>query len=117
MPDIPFHLARAQGIGYRKLYRAALPFLARSPVDPAGPIALDVFSYSNETMLPEQVASIRSFIRHAGRPRRFVVVSDGSHSRRSLEILRSIDSSVVVSTAEEWVPEDVPAGIREYLTQ
>ena len=117
MPDIPFHLARAQGHGYRRLYRAALPLLSRSKVDAAGSIALDVFSYSNETMLPEQVASIRSFIRHAGRPRRFVVVSDGSHSSRSLQILRNIDPCVGLSTSAEWVPANVPAGIRRYLSE
>jgi hypothetical protein len=48
-------------------------------------------------MLPEQVASIRSFLRHAGRPLKFTVVSDGSHSDASLRLLRRVDPSVVVT--------------------
>lgn len=76
-----------------------------------------VFSYSNEEMLPEQIASIRSFIRHAGRPRRFTVVSDGTHSPASIELLRSIDESVVVSSAADWVPANVPAEMRPYLSE
>ncbi len=56
-------------------------------------IPYQVVSYSSEAMFPEQVASNRSFIRHAGRPEKFTVVSDGSHSEESVRLLQSIDPS------------------------
>jgi hypothetical protein len=75
---------------------------------------MEVFAYSNEENLPEQVASIRSFLRHVGRPGRFVVVSDGSHTGGSIRLLERIDPSVcVVKTA--GVPPELPEKVRSYL--
>ncbi|MGA9607717.1 MAG: hypothetical protein WBR21_11940, partial [Rouxiella badensis] len=72
----------------RAAYLASLPVLLRAIVKPKQSLPLDVFSYSGEATLPEQILSIRSFVRHAGRPGRFVVVSDGTHTRRSIDLLR-----------------------------
>jgi len=65
-------------------------------------------------MLPEQVASIRSFLRHVGRPTSFTVVSDGSHSDRSIRLLKRVDLSVSVATAPP-APPGLPAKLENYL--
>jgi hypothetical protein len=96
LPNFGYHLARLHGHIVRSLYKLFLGLIARRPIRPAGSIDLDVFAYSSEISLPEQVASIRSFLRYAGRPRNFTVVSDGSHSPASIRLLEEIDPSVRV---------------------
>ena len=115
MPNYGYHLARIEGGFRRAAYRALLPAIAKRPVPAAGEIPLEVYSYSGEAALPEQIASIRSFVRYAGRPARFTVVSDGSYSQRSLELLRSVDPSVAVSNAAEWIPDSTPSELIPYL--
>jgi hypothetical protein len=113
MPNYGYHLARAKGWAVREMYRALLR--AHSRIEPAGAFPLEVFSYSGESALPEQVASIRSFLRHVGRPRMFNVVSDGSYSDSSKRLLQDIDPSVSVRDAADWVPKDLPDNIYPYL--
>lgn len=114
MPNYGYHLARAEGRFLHSAYNRLLSQIVRRPVQIAREIPLDVFSYSSENRLAEQVASIRSFLRYAGRPYRFVVVSDGSHSAKSIELLGQIDASVSV----EQVPpprSEAPASFASYL--
>jgi len=96
LPNFGYHFARLRGRVARRFYFWLLPLIVRRRLSPVRSIDLDVFAYSSEQALPEQVASIRSFLRHVGRPQRFVVVSDGSHSARSLRLLEAIDRSVAV---------------------
>lgn len=95
-PNIGYHLARSHGAFSRRIYRFLLPLIVRLPIRPARMLDLDVFAYSNEENLPEQVASIRSFLKHAGKPVRFIVFSDGSHTDRSIRLLEKIDAIVSV---------------------
>jgi hypothetical protein len=113
MPNYGYHLARAKGRIVRAAYRALLR--AHSRIEPARSFPLEVFSYSGESALPEQVASIRSFLRHVGRPKMFNVVSDDSYSEASKRILQDIDPSISVREAADWVPKDLPANIYPYL--
>lgn len=113
--NVPYHYALAEGKIVRNLYRAALPMLAR-PVDVTRQIPLEVFSYSGEQTLPEQVASIRSFLKHAGRPKRFTVVSDGSYREKSVILLEKIDDCVRVQRTPPPLPAGLPEKIRSYLT-
>jgi len=115
MPNLGYHLARLHGSIVRSLYRIFLPLIVRRPVRACGSIALEVFSYSGESALPEQIASIRSFLRHVGRPARFTVVSDGSHSKRGVSLLERIDQVVSVRMAMEPPPADLPEKLRTYL--
>ena len=94
MPNFGYHLARWKGNALRKLYRALLPIIVRRRINPPRDLPLRVFAYSNEEMLPEQVRSIRSFIRNVGRPKNFTVISDGSHSERSVRLLEQADRPV-----------------------
>jgi hypothetical protein len=116
MPNYGYHLARAEGNATRRMYRARLASLARVRIATGAQIPLEVFSYSGENSLPEQVASIRSFLKYVGRPNRFTIVSDGTLSDRGRDILRSVDSVVTISDSTSWAPKDTPNGIHRYLT-
>ncbi|HEV2804047.1 MAG TPA: hypothetical protein VGW57_03855 [Chthoniobacterales bacterium] len=113
MPNYGYHLARAKARAVRGTYRALLRALPK--IEPARAFPLEVFSYSGQAALPEQVASIRSFLRHVGRPKMFNVVSDGSYSDSSKRLLQDIDPSVVVREAADWIPGNLPAAIYPYL--
>ncbi|HYJ05234.1 MAG TPA: hypothetical protein VEX43_08870 [Chthoniobacterales bacterium] len=113
MPNFGYHFARAEGGTVRAFYRAFLHRL--SAIETTRAFPLEVFSYSGEAALPEQVASIRSFLRHVGRPAHFTVVSDGTYSEQSRRLLKQLDPSVSVSDASEWIPSDLPEEIQPYL--
>jgi len=113
-PNFSYHFALRFGNGLRRLYRALLPIRLLSKPKPQRSFPFEVFAYSSESMLPEQVASIRSFLRHVGRPRSFTVVSDGSHSDRSIRLLKSVDRSVSVTTAQPALP-GLPPRLESYL--
>ena len=98
MPNFGYHFARFEGNLVRRLYRAFLPRVLARTIAPRASIPFDVFSYSGHTSLPEQIASIRSFLKHSGRPKQFTVVSDGSYSKEDIELLNRVDPSVVVQS-------------------
>ena len=114
MPNFGYHLARWKGNILRRFYRALLPVIVRSQLIPPRGVTFDVFAYSSEEMLPEQIASIRSFLRYVGRPKNFTVVSDGSHSTRSVRLLEQVDPSVSVTKVSE-LPTGLPAKFQHYL--
>lgn len=115
LPNFGYHLARAKGRVLRRIYTALLPVIVRRRVHSPRAVALDVFAYSNEQMLPEQIRSIRSFLRHVGRPRSFTVVSDGSHTERSIRLLTQVDPNVTVRAAATNISNELPHKFREYL--
>ena len=113
MPNYGYHLARAKARAVRGLYRAWLRALPA--IEPPRSFPLEVFSYSGESALAEQVASLRSFLRHVGRPAMFNVVSDGTYSESSRRLLREIDPCISVRDVADWVPQDLPENIYPYL--
>ena len=88
--------------------------IVRSELHPPRDVSFDVFAYSSEQMLPEQIASIRSFLRYVGRPKSFTVVSDGSHSSRSVGLLAQVDGRVSVTQRSE-LPRGLPQRLEQYL--
>jgi hypothetical protein len=114
--NVPYHSARLEGTIARSLYRAALPLIVRQTIHVARELSFNVFAYSGEDTLPEQVVSIRSFLTYAGRPKQFVVLSDGSYTRTSVELLEKIDNSVRVQTNPPPLPPGLPDTIQSYLT-
>jgi hypothetical protein len=114
--NVPYHSARLEGTIARYLYRAALPMIVRQTVRVPREVPFNVFAYSGENTLPEQVASIRSFLTYAGRPKQFVVVSDGSYTRTSINLLEKIDNAVRVQTTPPPLPPGLPNKIQSYLT-
>src|SRR5438552_5807998 len=116
MPNYGYHLARAKGNAARAIYRVLLPLITRHRIPAPEGVPCNVVSYSGERNLPEQVASIRSFLKYVGRPRRFTIVSDGTLSGRSSNILKSLDSVISISPSAQWLPKDLPTKIYPYLT-
>ena len=114
--NLPYHSARLEGKIARSLYRAALPMIARRHPPSARKLPFDVFAYSGENTLPEQAASIRSFLTYAGRPKQFVVVSDGSYTSTSIELLEKIDNTVRVQKILPSLPPGLSGKIQSYLT-
>src|SRR5438552_1391672 len=96
-----YHLARTQGRLVQRVYESFLPLITGRKIRCARRISVDVFAYSGQRRLAEQVASTRSFLRHAGRPNRFVVVSDGTYTPESIELLRRVDECVSVESVPE----------------
>lgn len=115
-PNFGYHRARAEAGIARAAYAAALPVLAQRQIELRGELPFEVYSYSGQHTLPEQVASLRSLLRYAGRPRKFTVVSDGTYSPRSRALLRSISDVVQIADVPAFVPSDFPAPLRSYLT-
>src|SRR5437660_4637476 len=115
--NAPYHSARLEGKIVRALYRAALSAIVRRPLRVSRKLPFDVFAYSGENNLPEQVASIRSFLANAGRPKQFTVVSDGSYSDSSLELLQKIDNCVRVQRDAPPLPAGLPENVHSRLTE
>ena len=114
LPNFAYRSARWLGNAWRGLYLAFLPIILRFRPTPPRSFPFEVFAYSNDEMLPEQVASIRSFLRHVGQPKRFTVVSDGSHSQRSIRLLKNVNRSVSVETVSPAGP-GLSAKLESYL--
>ena len=66
MVNVGYHTARIQGKMMRSLYQAVLPQIVKLPISQTQKIPISVYALSCERDLPEQVASLRSFIRYAG---------------------------------------------------
>jgi len=115
IPNFGYHFARWEGQLRRQLYRASLAATVARKINPPADLPLNVYSYSNEAMLPEQIRSIRSLLRHAGRPQNLTVVSDGTHQPRGIELLENIDPIVRVRPVEEFCPANLPAEFRHYV--
>lgn len=116
LPNFSYHFARLEGAWRRQAYRALLPAIVRRPVRAPRQVPVSVFAYSNEDSVPEQVRSIRSFLRHVGRPATYTVVSDGSHSEETTRLLQTIDPVVSVRPSGEQLPPDLPERFRHYVT-
>ena len=117
MPNYGYHTARAEGRVARRIYQSLLPIIPSFAVLPPTEVPLEVFSYSGDAGMPEQVASIRSFLQFVGRPRSFTVVSDGTHSSRSSRILRALDRSVrVTGPLPVGDASALPPAFHAYLT-
>src|SRR5438105_13685177 len=110
MWNFGYHLARVRGGVAREAYRLLLPMIVRRRIDPPRTLDIDVFAYSNEAMLPEQIASVRSFLKYVGRPNNFTIVSDGSHCRRAVSLLQLIDSCIRLADARDFLPQPLFSG-------
>ena len=113
--NAPYHSARLEGKIARTLYCATLPLIVGRRISVERELSFDALSYSGESTLPEQVASIRSFLTYAGRPKRFTVVSDGSYTSASIELLERIDNCVRVQTTAPSLPSGLPEKVQSYL--
>ncbi len=114
MINIGYRASRIHGYSVRSIYRAALPWLVERPIDQKRKVQMAVYSFSGDRDLPEQVASIRSFIRYVGIPDKFTVVSDGSHSPDNCKLLSRISPCVEVVELESLTNKDLPSCVYTY---
>lgn len=111
--NIAYRAARAQGAVTRSVYSRMIRRIVGRPVEQARKIPVAVYSFSGERYLPEQVACVRSFIRYVGVPVQFTIVSDGSYTETSRELLRQTSECV---TVVDWnaFATDLPAYVRAF---
>jgi hypothetical protein len=107
-----FYLSRAHARLVRAAYRIALPAIVRRRVETAGAVEADVFTFCGQGQLPEQVASIRSFLRHVGEPASLTVISDGTLDEPSRSLLARLGPAVRVADVEDLGA--VPAAVAAY---
>lgn len=96
------------------LYKLALPWIAKHPIIQNRQIPVAVYYLSCEHDLPEQVASIRSFIHYVGLPEKIIVVSDGTYTLRSRQLLHRIHSCINVVEWKDVVKNDLPLYVHSY---
>ena len=106
--------AKLESIAIRRAYRARLVSIVTRPLPDAPALDAEVYSHSSGPHVPEQVASMRSFLGRVGRPRRWIVVSDGSHARSDVEILRKVDRAVEVVDHRDFRSPDLPPAVLHY---
>lgn len=106
--------AWAAGSAVRRAYARALPRLVEHPVRPPRALAADVVTFSCQRDVPEQVASLRSLLRWAGRPGTATVVSDGSHTPAARRLLERVDPCVRVVDWRDVVRPGLRPAVRAY---
>lgn len=109
-----YYIAAYQALAVRKLYSRRLAAIAKREIRPERELPRDVLYLSSQQDLPEQVASIRSLIRHAGLPAQIVVVSDGSHSEAERDLLRGLSAAVRVVDYPEFAKPGLPEEVSSY---
>ncbi|MDY7015922.1 MAG: hypothetical protein SVX43_20470 [Cyanobacteriota bacterium] len=114
MVNFGYRFARLQGKFNRSLYRQVLPQLLRHPIAQTRKVSVAAYALSCERDLPEQVASIRSFIRYVGIPTTFTIISDGSYTQNSLNLLEQIHSCVRVISLSEFSAPQLPQAVSAY---
>jgi hypothetical protein len=117
MVNVGYHSARLQGKLIRSLYRRWITQIVRTPIAQTLRVPITVYAFSCERDLPEQVASLRSFIRHVGIPEHFTIISDGSYTESSCNLLRQIHPCVEVLPVEQLKRTDLPKSVYNFAAQ
>ena len=68
MVNVGYHSARLQAKLIRSLYTRRITQIVRTPIAQTQRVPITVYAFSCERDLPEQVASLRSFLRYVGIP-------------------------------------------------
>jgi hypothetical protein len=117
MVNVAYHTARLRGDVTRSLYKVALPQIAKVPILQTQKLPVTVYAFSCERDLPEQVASIRSFIRYVGIPEQFIVISDGSYTKQSCNLLCQLHPCLQVVPIDKLIRNDLPQAVYDYAAQ
>ncbi|BBC23529.1 hypothetical protein [Pseudanabaena sp. ABRG5-3] len=117
MVNIGYHTAKIQGKFLRSIYKSSISTLVNFPIKQDRQVPIKVYALSCERDLPEQVASLRSFLRYVGIPQAFTIMSDGSYTQQSIELLRKIHPCVEVQLLTTFQREDLPQSVYEYASQ
>ncbi|MDB9306733.1 hypothetical protein PN488_20585 [Nodularia spumigena CS-591/12] len=114
MVNIGYHTARFQGKFNRSLYKSKLAKTVKIAIQSNQKVPIRVYALSCERDLAEQVASIRSFISNVGIPETFTVISDGSYTDVSCQLLRRIHPCVEVIPINKFLKTDLPPCVSDY---
>lgn len=117
MVNVGYHTARILGNMNRSIYRAMLPQIVKIPINQTRRVSLSIYSFSCQRDLPEQVASIRSFIRYVGIPESFIVISDASYTEESCDLISQINPCVKVVSLERFVKPDLSQSVYQYASK
>lgn len=117
MVNIGYHAAKIQGKFLRSIYKSSLSSLVSFPIAQTRKVPIKVYALSCERDLPEQVASLRSFLRHVGIPNLFTIMSDGSYTEESIKLLRRVHPCVDVQLLTKFQRDDLPKPVYEYASQ
>ncbi|TYQ25963.1 hypothetical protein PseudUWO311_13535 [Pseudanabaena sp. UWO311] len=117
MVNIGYHAAKIQGNFLRSIYKSSLSNLVSFPIAQERQVPIKVYALSCERDLPEQVASLRSFLRYVGIPKAFTIMSDGSYTEESIKLLRRVHPCVDVQLLTKFQRDDLPQSVYEYASQ
>lgn len=117
MVNIGYHAARIQGKFLRSRYLSNIAKLVAMPVKQERRVPIKVYALSCERDLPEQVASLRSFLKYVGIPDRFTIMSDGSYTSSSIALLKQVHPCVDVQLLTKFQREDLPDSVYAYASQ
>ena len=117
MVNIGYHSAKLQGKFFRSIYKSSLPSLVSFPIAQERQVPIKVYALSCERDLPEQVASLRSFLRYVGIPKAFTIMSDGSYTEKSIQLLKRVHPCVDVQLLTKFQRDDLPQSVYEYASQ
>jgi hypothetical protein len=117
MASIAFHIMVRLARWRRTRFAANLANWA-TPVDrPMSEVPATLLAFCGRRDLPEQVASWRSFQRWVGRPRRAVLVSDGTLEEGDFKLLRALEPRLEIKSLEEFGGATTTEAMRSYATQ
>ena len=117
MVNIGYHTAKIQGNFLRSIYKSSLSNIVSFPIAQERQVPIKVYALSCERDLPEQVASLRSFLRHVGIPKAFTIMSDGSYTEESMKLLRRVHPCVDIQLLTKFQREDLPTSVYAYASQ
>lgn len=113
MVNLSYRAARQKGKLSRALYTRCLSHRAPAATNERS-LAAAVYSLSCQRDLPEQVAAIALWLRYVGVPQQYVVVSDGSYTPASIDLLHRLHPCVRVVPLVEFARADLPAAVWRY---
>jgi hypothetical protein len=115
--NIGYHSARIQAKFLRDVYKSNLSTIVSFPIKQSRQVPIKVYALSCERDLPEQVASLRSFLRYVGIPDAFIIMSDGSYTNESIQLLKRVHPCVDVQLLTKFQRDDLPPSVYEYASQ
>lgn len=114
MASIAFHIMVRVARWRRSRFAANLTQFA-TPVDGvAREVPATLLAFCGRRDLPEQAASWRSFQRWVGRPRRAVLVSDGTLEEADFKLLRALEPRIEIKSIEQFGGDTATESMRRY---
>lgn len=116
MASIAFHISVRWARLRRAHYAARLDQIASLGLPDGPEVPATMVAFCGASDLPEQVASWRSYRIHVGRPRRTVMVSDGSLGAAEERILRRLEPRLELATLDGIAGDIATPMMRAYAS-